>query len=53
MTNLAINEASGLAASRRNDGVLYTHNDSGDTGRVFAITTQGFTVGILIIIYMK
>lgn len=36
-----IAEASGLAASRRNPGVLWTHNDSGDSARVFAIDTQG------------
>lgn len=36
-----INEASGLAASRLFPGVLYTHNDSGDRGRVFAINDQG------------
>ena len=29
--------ASGLAASHRHPGVLYTHNDSGDTPRFFAI----------------
>lgn len=32
-----LSEASGLAASRQNAGVLWTHNDSGDTARVFAI----------------
>ncbi|CAG0948202.1 hypothetical protein PHYC_00010 [Phycisphaerales bacterium] len=35
-----ITEASGLAASRRNPGVLWTHNDSGDSARVFAIDSQ-------------
>lgn len=30
-------ELSGLAASRRHDGVFYTHNDSGDRARFFAI----------------
>ena len=34
-------ELSGLASSRRNPGVLWTHNDSGDTERAFAIDTQG------------
>ncbi len=41
----AINEASGLAASRRNLGVLWTHNDSGDSTRVFAIGTDGKNLG--------
>jgi hypothetical protein len=35
------NELSGLAASRRNPGVLWAHNDSGDTERVFAMTQTG------------
>lgn len=37
----AIGEASGIAASRRNPGVLWTHNDSGDSARVFAIDSAG------------
>jgi hypothetical protein len=41
ISNHHINEASGLAASRRNPGVLWTHNDSGDRSRIFAIDTQG------------
>ncbi|MDX2132926.1 MAG: dockerin type I domain-containing protein [Planctomycetota bacterium] len=36
-----ITEASGLGASQRNPGVLWTHNDSGDSARVFAIDTMG------------
>ncbi|MGB2694842.1 MAG: hypothetical protein WBD55_06590 [Dehalococcoidia bacterium] len=34
-------EISGLAASRDKDGVLWAHNDSGDTARVFAIGPSG------------
>ena len=34
-------EISGIAASRRNEGVLWAHNDSGDTPRVFAIGERG------------
>ncbi|XP_059158936.1 uncharacterized protein LOC131942968 [Physella acuta] len=30
-------EASGLAASRLHDGVLYVHNDKGDSSRFFAV----------------
>ena len=39
--NDAINEASGLAASLRTPGLFWTHNDSGDTTRVFAMTDRG------------
>jgi hypothetical protein len=38
-------ELSGLAASRRNPGVLWAHNDSGDTERVFAMTQTGAHLG--------
>jgi len=41
----ALNEASGLAASRKNPGVLWAHNDSGDSPRVFALSTQGTHLG--------
>ena len=33
-------ELSGLAASRAHPGILYAHNDSGDTARFFALTEQ-------------
>jgi hypothetical protein len=41
----ALTETSGIAASRTNDGVLWAHNDSGDTARVFAMTTAGQHLG--------
>jgi hypothetical protein len=41
-----INEASGIAASKKNIGVLWTHNDSGDSARIFAIDTHGKLLGI-------
>ncbi len=41
-----INEASGIAASRKNIGVLWIHNDSGDSARIFAINTHGKNLGI-------
>lgn len=41
VSNLGITEASGVAASRRYGNVLWVHNDSGDTNRVFAIATNG------------
>lgn len=41
ITAPTIDEASGLAVSRLNDNILWVHNDSGDTARIFAIDTQG------------
>jgi autotransporter-associated beta strand protein len=38
-------EASGIVASRANPNVLWTHNDSGDSARVFAMTTAGANLG--------
>ena len=40
-----INEASGLAASQLSTNVLWTHNDAGDTNRIFAINGQGVFLG--------
>jgi hypothetical protein len=40
-------EASGLAASRRHPGVLWTHNDSGDAARLFAIGGDGRVLATL------
>jgi len=34
-------ELSGLVASRRQAGVLWAHNDSGDSARLFALATDG------------
>lgn len=41
VTTAEVNEASGLAQSSLNPGVLWIHNDSGDSGRVFAIDRTG------------
>lgn len=41
----ALDECSGLVASRNNASVLWAHNDSGDTARIFAIDTQGRLLG--------
>ena len=38
-------EASGIVASRGNAGIVWTHNDSGDAARVYAMTTAGIVVG--------
>lgn len=40
-----IQEASGIVASRKNPGVLWVHNDSGDAARVFALDTKGRLLG--------
>lgn len=41
----ALAEISGVAASRQHPGVLWVHNDSGDTARIFAIRDDGTTLG--------
>jgi hypothetical protein len=41
----ALNELSGLAASHLHDDVLYTHNDSGDSARFFAMSYTGENLG--------
>ena len=40
-----IQEASGIVASLTNDNVIWTHNDSGDSNRIFAMDTQGKHIG--------
>lgn len=40
-----IKEASGIAASRVNPGVLWVHNDSGDKARIFAMDQNGKHLG--------
>lgn len=42
---LDLTEISGLAASRRNPGVLWGHNDSGDGPRIFALSQKGDHLG--------
>lgn len=42
-----INEASGLVASQKNSGVLWTHNDSGDDPRLYAIDEAGNLLSIV------
>lgn len=39
-----IDESSGLASSSTADGVLFTHNDSGDEARFFAVGPDGRTL---------
>jgi hypothetical protein len=38
-------ESSGIVASRRNPGLFWTHNDSGDVARVFAFDREGRSRG--------
>jgi hypothetical protein len=37
----SLNEISGIAASRKNPGVLWVHNDSGGLAAVYALNSQG------------
>ena len=41
-----LTEISGIAVSRQNRDVLWAHNDSGDSARVFAMKTDGTHLGI-------
>jgi hypothetical protein len=43
--NPMLDEASGLVASRRHQGVVWAHNDGGDT-RLFALGTDGADLGV-------
>lgn len=45
----AIEEASGIAASRKNSGVLWIHNDSGSANVIYAVNTAGEHLGIFTI----
>ena len=44
LSDRRIDEASGIAASRRTPGLFYIHNDSGDAARVFLVNREGETV---------
>jgi hypothetical protein len=41
-----ITESSGVAASARSDDLFFTHNDSGDTARFFAVDANGCTQAV-------
>lgn len=45
VTHEPITEASGLVASRRNAGVLWTHNDSGNPPVIYALSESGVHCG--------
>jgi hypothetical protein len=42
----SLRELSGMAASRRNPGVLYTQNDSGDAPRIYALNEKAQLLGV-------
>ncbi len=46
MESEALRELSGIAASRRNPGVLYVHNDSGDAPQIYAINEKAQLLGV-------
>ncbi len=46
LENRQIAESSGLACSRRNEGVFWTHNDSGDGPRVYAFNRKGENLAV-------
>jgi hypothetical protein len=46
LENQLINESSGIAASRRNKDIFWTHNDSGDDAFLYAIDRQGKHRGV-------
>lgn len=46
VANSSLDEISGVAVSRDNADVLWVHNDSGDTARVFALNSSGTHLGI-------
>ena len=43
--NESLRESSGVAVSRSQPGVLWTHNDSGDKARIYATNLQGEDLG--------
>lgn len=47
ISSALLREISGLASSKTSPGVIWTHNDSGDTPRFFAIDTAGAFLGEL------
>jgi len=46
LENQSINESSGIAASKRNTDILWTHNDSGDGPFVYAFDRAGKSRGV-------
>src|SRR5262249_23702109 len=46
LENQSINESSGIAASRHNAGIFWTHNDSDDGPLIYAFDRQGKHRGV-------
>jgi len=46
LQDTAINESSGVVASRNNPGLFWTHNDSGDGPFIYAFDRQGKSRGV-------
>ncbi|MBN2241056.1 MAG: hypothetical protein JW793_00085 [Acidobacteria bacterium] len=44
-----IDESSGIAASIRYGGAFWTHNDSGDSARIFLINKEGGTLAVVVV----
>ena len=44
VSDVRVNEASGLVASEKTPGIFWTHNDSGDSPRIFALAADGTLV---------
>ena len=49
MADSRVNESSGLASSRHNPGLFWTHNDSGDAARLYVFNAKGRTLGSCLI----
>ena len=45
LANAKVAESSGVACSRRKEGVFWTHNDSGDRPRIYAFNAKGEDLG--------
>jgi len=45
LANRTVNESSGLACSRRVDGLFWTHNDSGGDASLYLLDTRGRDLG--------
>ncbi len=49
LLHFSVAEASGIVESRRNPGILWVHNDSGDSARIFGISTTGMARGTYVL----
>jgi len=47
LANQAVDESSGIAASRLTPGVFWTHNDSGDQPRLYAFNAKGEDLAVI------